>query len=967
VHVFARNHTLLGSVVATLLFPWPATAAGDDTNGCDSDTAVFHLLSPGPAWDGWPELCARLNAYVGTPPNSLADGWPAEVERKLMATGYFEEVSCSHPSKVLECHTSPRGIVRGVKVTGDVPFPLLASALERRLMLRPGALLAPGLVERQVDRLKQHLQSEGIFGVEVVTELEPAGAAGPNRGFEIVVRLVGGKKYSLGEVEVRGDAVVPAKDVDGRLRHSWIPWLVSERFSPTQLRQDIDELADWLRQHGWPEARVRSSYTLDGERGVAKVSVAIDSGPKVSMTFVGNRVLDADDLRAAAAFADSGAVDTVEVDDTAARIAHLYQQDGYYAVTVTSSQEQIPDGLTIVYEIAEGERATIGEITFRGNRQLGLADLQELYLRTRTEGLLRRGRWVDVWVDEDCATIRELYRREGFASATVSAEKVVIGPGILSVSFRIQEGESDRVVAMSAEGTPEGLSLEPEDQLTLVAGAPFEERLLARDQQKLLVGLAQEGYVEAQAEATVSAAEDGSGKVIHWHVEPGERAILGGVLTRGNVRTSGTFLARDLELEDGEPVQLETLSTGRRRLRGLGIFHGVELEPLPTRDPANTWLMVAVQEREVRSLDAALSFSTDDLFAVGLDYSDHNWWGQAISLDLKARVANASEVLPAVLRIGNADRISLAVRAPHPLGAPFDVSTSARISMEERRLFVEQLAVAGFSLSRQLLTRESCGSCPDVVLSLGYEVSVTRLREKQSALDTLAGTPFERSFKIAPSLSIARTDSSISPERGYRCSTQLELAHPLLGGGLDARTYWRVTALAAGFVPLFTPFSFATDGGTRIGGPLFLMAGVRYGAAQPFGADRHLPETEAFYYGGDLSVRGMEARASAVAVSEGRYLMTTSTELHWRVLPDTWLGALEVGGFVDAGTVAHGFGKLFDEVAVSSGPTLRFVTLVGPLAVSYAWPVVRPAHIVARDPRAMPANGRLHITFGAAY
>ncbi len=128
-----------------------------------------------------------------------------------------------------------------------------------------------------------------------------------------------------------------------------------------------------------------------------------------------------------------------------------------------------------------------------------------------------------------------------------------------------------------------------------------------------------------------------------------------------------------------------------------------------------------------------------------------------------------------------------------------------------------------------------------------------------------------------------------------------------------------------------------------------------------------LAASESFAYGGDLSLRGALERASLVAVSDGRYLVAGSVELRWRALRQLWLGSFELGPFVDFGVVARARGQLFDDPAVTSGPTVRYVTPVGPLAASYAWPLRRPQAIVTREPRAMPARGRFHLTFGGAY
>ena len=68
----------------------------------------------------------------------------------------------------------------------------------------------------------------------------------------------------------------------------------------------------------------------------------------------------------------------------------------------------------------------------------------------------------------------------------------------------------------------------------------------------------------------------------------------------------------------------------------------------------------------------------------------------------------------------------------------------------------------------------------------------------------------------------------------------------------------------------------------------------------------------------------------------------------------------------DLGTTSYALGDLFKETTWTAGAAFRWVTPVGPLAVAYAIPIIRPAAF-ENNPDTGSAAGRLHIYFGYTF
>src|SRR5690606_21744126 len=78
-------------------------------------------------------------------------------------------------------------------------------------------------------------------------------------------------------------------------------------------------------------------------------------------------------------------------------------------------------------------------------------------------------------------------------------------------------------------------------------------------------------------------------------------------------------------------------------------------------------------------------------------------------------------------RIGNRDEARLALRAPHPFNAPFDVHLEGSYILEDQDLYYAREITATLALSRVILELESCPGCPRIATRGGYRLSATDL------------------------------------------------------------------------------------------------------------------------------------------------------------------------------------------------------------------------------------------------
>jgi outer membrane protein assembly factor BamA len=449
------------------------------------------------------------------------------------------------------------------------------------------------------------------------------------------------------------------------------------------------------------------------------------------------------------------------------------------------------------------------------------------------------------------------------------------------------------------------------------------------------------------------------------------------VLIRGNFRTSERIIRDEISLSPGEALNLVALSDAKQNLRKLGTFSGVELQPLDTgRTSTTTWMLADVEERDQRSFAAVASFRTDELFAIGVDARDNNLFGHAINLDLSVRYANADQHLTS-FRIGLADRFTARMTTPRPFGAPLDVSYSALYDFEDKPIYRLRDVTVAIEAHRLLIHRTDCSVCPNLLGSLFYRLSSTSLVVNDVAAPATTGEsvrvlqvvtiPNETIGSVGPRIAFDRLDSTFDPRSGFNGNVALELADPVLAGPLNGSPpFWRFIGLVDVFADLGTPPTHRLSSKFTLGGAVVAAVGLRYGVAHPLTSHQVVPTSQTFAYGGDLSVRGTQEKASVVAFLGANYLATVNIELRYYFL-NTFIGEFQIAAISDTGMVSYHLRQLASSPTITAGVCLRYITPVGPISFAYAKALVAPSQIVSADPSAIPPNGRFHLTFGYAF
>lgn len=946
------------------------TTSGDAQAVSPADTPPITLVMPGAneaTWQPWRE---RILAYLELPPPPYTETLRARVVEQLAQLHYFSGIGCNLEDGHLACTMEALPMVASAEIRGFLPLALLREDVRRRLFLRPGTLLhtLPQTLTEQEMRLRKFLVSTGYLDAKVHIDTHPVPAGFPNQGLALDVHVNIGGITTIRHIAVTGDAIIADATVDDMFRHTAFLWFGAGRFQPAEMAEDTLSLTERLQQAGYFSANARATYERVAGTPYVDVHVHIDAGPYLRMHFAGNQAFSNNELRDMATFHAAGAVDAIEIEETRKAYLAAYQEKGYDSVVI-ETETTAEHGLEVTFRFIENARRKLGKVTFEGRRAISVKVLQE-GLNTHPSGLIANP-WVDAWVLDDVKAIRRAYENQGFADARIEAHKRVLENGTIEAIFSVDEGTQAHMDRIGITGDlPLGYELALRKQLRLQeTPQPWVAQRAITLEDNLRASLANVGYLHAHVTPRIAPPTPPSQPNYHlnFDVVTGAQARYHGLFLRGEVRTRERVITDEVSLNENEVLDLVQVSRAQRRLRGLNIFSSLDFTPMQASPQSpNTFLLASVQERDVRTVDLIAAFSTDDLGSLGLTFKDLNALGRGMTWTGELRLGDAAHLTP--LHIGNVDKLTLDLRAPHPEGLPFDLSLNGGFSYRNYDTFSERLLGGGVAIARVLLERDACPLCPTITGKLAYQLALTNYDVKNAEArgpDLPPGAVSKATTgRIIPSIVIDTRDAPLDPHRGYAINLQFEAADRYLAGPFygNAASFWRALTGAQGFVQIAKPTLLHLTRRRTLGGPMVLATSLQYNIEGPWTHGGSVPDAETFSYGGDFSVRGLATGATSILLSQA--LVQGTVELRFYFF-QVGIGTLQVAGFTDFATAAMRTSDLFREITVTAGPALRYVTAVGPLSVAYAWPLVRPARLIAAN--VAPANGRLHVSFGYSF
>ncbi|MGZ3441331.1 MAG: BamA/OMP85 family outer membrane protein, partial [Polyangia bacterium] len=525
----------------------------------------------------------------------------------------------------------------------------------------------------------------------------------------------------------------------------------------------------------------------------------------------------------------------------------------------------------------------------------------------------------------------------------------------LYVRFFVDEGRREIVDHVEIEFVGEHVKNEIDvyTAVQLGAGREYTSAAVEEDGQRILNLYKSRGrpFVNVGlAESTWNAAHDRV--VLRYKITEGPEVRFGEILIRGNFKTHGATIRKDLPFKPGDLYDITKIEAAERNLQTHLIFNSARVQaPIqPGRSVAP--VLVIVQERYLEaygSLTFAVGAASDrlpDYAYVQATYLWSNFLGYGSQLELRGAVAFLAALLGNPITMGAYMRYT-DTRAFGP-GWRYDLFGSIRQEVTAR--FGPIFTYGGSTgLTRNITPALRVSVRADIYRS---QINVAYLRLNG---DNDTSSVPDNTTTVKGVLSMTwdrRVDGSgalnpLAPVKGWMLQGGISYAPPLA----NSTPFLIFQGQAQGIVPFKVRSSdFA------------LIANLRYDHGLPTDTPA-LPLVERFYAGGDTQVRGYDTDslkseivrttvsplpgdAGFRVVPEGGNIRLVNTvdfvfpiAKSFLGLPLQWAGAV----FWDMGLVINRWdlaktGDLKHSIGIS---LLRLITPVGPLSIEYAYPLVQ--------------------------
>lgn len=688
-----------------------------------------------------------------------------------------------------------------------------------------------------------------------------------------------------------------------------------------------------------------------GRQGTILV-ITVTERPAINkLTLTGNKDIKSEDLLKGlkeAGLSEGDTFDRLALDRVTQELTRQYNNRGKYNVEINPTVSRLDrNRVDVTITVKEGKAAKIRHVNLIGNEKFEDEAILEQW-ESREHNWLSWYKRDDQYSREklsgDLEKLNSWYLDRGYVDFAVDSTQVSISPDRqdMFLTAGVTEGEQYKVSSVQVTGD----TILPKEQIErLVLVKPdqiFSRRLLEISSDSIIATLSNVGYAFAQVNPIPDVHREDKTVGINMQVVPGPRVNVRRIAFKGNSRTSDEVIRREMRQFEGSWYSQAAIDRSKIRLQQLGYFETVDVETVP----------VAGSNDEV-DVVYNLKETTSGSFVFGLGFSQLSGLTAQIQLSQTNFLGSGNQVSVQAQRNDYMQRYDFSFRNPYFT----DNGLSLGYNLWWRELDYSDFNTAQYSTNSgaaQAVFGLPITETDTVTAMLGVDTNeiLVFADTPPSIVDYVNALDRNTFHAWRGEIGWGRNslDSFLTPTRGMQQRVWLETTLP--GSTVE---YYKLNYNISKFWPLSRHFVLNTRAE--------LGYGDSYGDATsrnlcrtpgnnscvPGDADfirvitaDGLPFFENFYAGGVRSVRGftdntLGPREFGQPLG-GAFKTVGSLEMYFPTLLDT--PAARVSAFVDFGNVYKDYDS-FDagELRASTGVALMWRSPMGPISISYAYPL----------------------------
>ena len=539
-------------------------------------------------------------------------------------------------------------------------------------------------------------------------------------------------------------------------------------------------------------------------------------------------------------------------------IKKAYSEGGFEGVVVDTTMEDMAEGgdKRIVFNISEGTKATVARVDFTGNQHFSSRILRRQMKEVKENNIItwirKKNLYIPSKLDEDLEHIKNYYQDYGYTNIAFGEPQLTtIGKKKkerVKITIPVKEGTIHHFGEVTVTGTtvfkPEAFTGNfPIKKGDVIRRKPIQDRLDALDELYRM-----RGYIYSYINPEYVERENNVTDV-HIQVFEGEQFRLGRLEFQGNTTTKDKVLRREIFLEEGEIMDMETFKQSIYKLGQLGYFK-VNDNPDFKVNQEKKVVDVTVKGTEEGKNDIQFGggYSEGTGFFVQTQFSTRNFLGEGENLGLSFQRGNRQNYYS----LSYADPWFM--DTPNSLGISlFNRNTDYPLSIGYQERSKGGTIAYGYRLHRF----DS--------LSLVYGLEHVKTHEETNVLpDANGNVPISdildatyTSSSIGPSYAYDSRDNPFDTTRGARVAMGMTFAGGPLGGTIHAI---RPTFATTKYFKISRRSSFSVNLDLGYLRPLDYGKGclLTYDAFIDQNSKLCVPKGQRFFVGGEYSVRGFE-------------------------------------------------------------------------------------------------------------
>ncbi|WP_448135527.1 outer membrane protein assembly factor BamA [Stenotrophomonas rhizophila] len=697
--------------------------------------------------------------------------------------------------------------------------------------------------------------------------------------------------------------------------------------------------------------------------------VTVKERPAINkLTVTGNKDIKSDQLLKGLSdigLTEGGTFDRLSLDRVTQELRRQYNDRGKYNVDITPTVSPLDrNRVDITIAIKEGKAAKIQHVNLVGTEKFASEDILETW-ESKEHNWASWYRRDDQYSKEklsgDLEKLNSWYLDRGYVDFSVDSTQVSISPDKrdMFITAGVTEGEQYKISQIKVTGDTILPQEDVERMVIQKSGDTFSRALLEFSSDAITNSLSNIGYAFAKVNPIPTSNRADRTVAINMQVVPGPRVQVRRITFKGNTRTSDEVLRREMRQFENSWYSQAAIDRSKIRLQRLGYFESVDVETPPVTG-SNDQVDVVYNVKE----------TTSGSFVFGLGYSQSYGMTTSVQLSQNNFLGGGNRVSVEASRSSYLQRYGFSYTNPYFT----DDGVSLGYNLSWRELDYSDFNTAQYNStnrSAQMVFGVPITENDTVSLMVGIDsnqINTYQGSTPQSIIDYInaIGTKTFHSWRTELGWARDTRNDYFMPTRGTYQRIGLETTLP--GSTIE---YYKLNYQFSKYWPILpslvintrAEIGYGDSYGKDITRDLCYTAPT---AANPnptqtvdcnsASADyvktvtaTGLPFYENFYAGGTNSVRGFEDNTLGPRSEAnnsyyngqplgGSVKTVGSVEAYFPRLFDS--PSARISAFVDFGNVYDG-SKNFkaNELRVSTGVALLWRAPVGPISISYAFPL----------------------------